>query len=117
MFTNARVVAIMAFLLIPVISVQAAAAELSAKIDREACQVPAYPAHWRVDDQQGAVILSVLVKADGSVADAKVLESSGYSQLDRASLRAGANCKFKPGTKDGQAVPSWVKVRYSWIIN
>jgi protein TonB len=46
-----------------------------------------------------------------------VVQSSGYSALDKASLRASAKCKFKPAAKDSDLAQGWVDVRYSWVIN
>jgi protein TonB len=117
MSTKARAIAIISSMFLSVLSGHALAADRSAKIDESACRTPAYPVQWQADDQQGAVLLSVLVKEDGSVGEAKVLESSGYARIDKASLRAGINCKFKPGTKNGEAAPSWVKMQYSWVLN
>ena len=48
------------------------------------CGVPNYPKAWVEDEVQGTVRLAVLVGADGSVKDAKVVESSGRRMLDSA---------------------------------
>jgi protein TonB len=117
MFTNTRAIAVASFLLLSMLSGLAAAADRPPLIDKSACDAPAYPLAWQNEDKQGAVVLDVLVSADGNVADAKVVESSGYAKLDKASLQAGAKCKFKPATRNGQSAQSWVKVRYLWEIN
>jgi protein TonB len=117
MFTQTRALAITTSLLLSVFCSQAWGAEQTAKIDREACDAPGYRLDWVAADQRGDVVLSMLVNADGKVTDAKVVESSGYAKIDKASLRAGSKCKFSPGTRNGEAVPSWVKIRYSWVIN
>jgi TonB family protein len=56
----------------------------------------------------------VLVDADGSVKQAKVVESSGHRALDRASLRASYTCKFGAAGKDN-GEPGWSTVQYKWI--
>lgn len=117
MFTKARAIAMTSSLLLSVLSGQVLAVDAPAKIDPNACATPNYPLSMRTDEQQGDVLLSVLVDADGNVSDAKVVHSSGYSGLDKASLRAGVKCKFKPSVKNGEATPSLVKMTYSWVIN
>jgi len=117
MFANARAIAVVSSLLLSMLPGLTSAADRPPLIDKSACETPDYPLVWQNEEQQGAVILAMLVGADGNVTDAKVLESSGYSKLDKASLRAGAKCKFKPATKNGEIAQSWVKVRYRWEIN
>jgi TonB family protein len=117
MFTKARAIAMTSSLLLSVLSGQVLAVDTPAKIDPAACATPSYPLALRTDEQQGDVLLSVLVDANGNVSDAKVVQSSGFSSIDKASLRAGVKCKFKPGVKNGEAAPSLVKMTYSWVIN
>lgn len=57
-----------------------------------------------------------MVDADGSVKKGKVVGSSGYRELDKASLRAGANCKFGVKAKDSRT-PGWITVQYQWVVN
>jgi periplasmic protein TonB len=54
---------------------------------------------------QGTVILSSVVRADGSVSDVTIVTSlDEQSGLDQAAVDAMKQWQFKPGTKDGQAV-------------
>ena len=48
---------------------------------------------------------------------AKVVESSGYRALDRASLRAGYSCKFGTGSKKSDSASAWTTVQYKWVVN
>ena len=112
MFTKPA--AIVATLLLS-LGVNASAADQPAKIDAATCAKPEFPARWLSDGTVGQVTLAFLVGADGKVADSKVVESSGHSRIDRASERAAKNCNFKPGARDGQAMPGWAKVRYTWV--
>jgi TonB family protein len=50
------------------------------------------------------------------VQDAKVVESSGYRALDRASLRAGYHCTFA-APKAGDSAAVWTTVQYKWVTN
>ena len=92
----------------------ARAAEPAARLKPATCSVPAYTADLKDEYLQGTVRLAVLVDADGSVKQAKVVESSGHRALDRASLRASYTCKFGAAGRDG-GEPGWSTVQYKWI--
>jgi protein TonB len=53
----------------------------------------------------GSVTLEILVNADGSVRDAKVVESKPRGVFDAAAVTAAMRWKFKPKVVDGQPVP------------
>jgi len=80
------------------------------------CVVPNYPTTWQEDGIQGNVRLAVKVGADGEVHEAKVVESSGYRALDKASLRAGYSCKFGAGSKNSDSASEWTTVQYKWVV-
>lgn len=92
------------------------AAEAAAGPKPGSCSIPDYPAAWMDDGLRVTVRLALLVAADGSVKDAKVVGSSGHRELDKASRLAGANCKFGATPKDSSA-PRWTTVQYLWIPN
>jgi protein TonB len=81
------------------------------------CAVPYYPTTWQQEGIQGNVRLAVRVGADGEVHEAKVVESSGYRALDKASLRAGYSCKFGTGVKNSDSASEWTTVQYKWVAN
>jgi TonB family protein len=93
------------------------AAEPAARLKPASCSVPAYTAAWKDEELQGTVRLAVLVDADGSVKQAKVVESSGHRALDKASLRASYSCKFGSAAKEGDGAPGWSTVQYKWITD
>jgi protein TonB len=81
------------------------------------CAVPYYPADWQDEGVQGNVRLAVRVGADGEVREAKVVESSGYRALDKASLRAGYSCKFGTASKHADSASEWTTVQYKWVAD
>lgn len=95
---------------------QAKAVDRPARIDEKSCEKPSFPVRWLEEGDEGKVTLAFLVDTDGKVLDTRVIESSGFGRVDRASIRAGARCKFQPGAKDGVAAPSWAKVQYAWVV-
>ena len=115
MFAKIRTAAVASTLLLSALA--ANAAESTARLESADCSTPSYRAAWQDDDLQGVVRLAVLVGADGSVQEAKVVESSGYRALDKASLRAGTTCKFEPASKDSANAAVWAVVQYKWVLN
>ena len=72
---------------------------------------PAYPEIARRENQQGTVLLRVLVEADGSVARVEIAQSSGFDVLDRAAAdTVRFRWRFVPGASGGANVTSWVLV-------
>jgi len=53
---------------------------------------------------QGTVEVSIVVDADGTVRDVRVVKAVGLG-LDERAIEAVKQWKFKPGMKDGRAVP------------
>ena len=54
--------------------------------------------------EQGTVLLTVLVKSDGTASDVEVKSSSGFPRLDRAAIEAVKTWRFNPATVDGKPV-------------
>lgn len=72
---------------------------------------PPYPLLSRRLGEEGMVKLSVLVAADGSVAEVTVAKSSGYPRLDRAALETvQTTWRFAPARADGRPVAARVIV-------
>jgi protein TonB len=71
---------------------------------------PEYPPIARKRGYQGNVVLSVLVRRDGTVGDLKVLSSSGHPVLDRAAVAAVKHWLFEPGMRGEEKVEMRVKI-------
>lgn len=71
---------------------------------------PEYPGIARKRGYQGNIVLSVLVRRDGTVGDLKVLSSSGYPVLDRAAVAAVKHWLFEPGMRGEEKVEMRVKI-------
>lgn len=76
-----------------------------------------YPDQSRRLGEEGEVIISVLVGADGKITDGKIEKSSGFERLDKAALeyymRRG---RFLPGTKDGQPIAAWKPIKVTFKL-
>jgi protein TonB len=71
---------------------------------------PIYPRVARRRNYQGTVLLDVRVSAKGTVAEAKVAQSSGYSVLDRSALNSVRHWLFAPARRGNRAIETWVQV-------
>lgn len=67
---------------------------------------PPYPALSQRLGEQGRAVVTVCVKTDGSAESTSLKQSSGYSRLDAAALKAIAGWHFAPATLGGQPVTS-----------
>jgi protein TonB len=71
---------------------------------------PLYPRLSERRNEQGTVILHVLVGADGRVREVGVKSSSGFERLDQAAREAVLDWTFVPGKRNGAAVEMAVDV-------
>lgn len=64
-----------------------------------------YPADLKSQGIEGTAYVQAIVKADGSVADAEIVKSSGYKQFDDEALRLVQSFPaMEPATQDGKAI-------------
>jgi len=61
-------------------------------------------------NEQGTVILRVLVKSDGTAGHIEVKSSSGFPRLDQAAIDAVKKWRFNPATSDGKSIEEWYQV-------
>lgn len=71
---------------------------------------PRYPRLSQSRNEQGTVILGVLVGVDGKVREVVVKTSSGYELLDRTAREAVLGWTFVPGKRNGAPVEMAVDV-------
>jgi protein TonB len=71
---------------------------------------PPYPAEARRLKQEGRVLLSVSVTAEGRVGAAAIKQSSGFPLLDDAALRGVQNWRFRAASVGGLRVASDVEI-------
>ena len=65
-----------------------------------------YPSASRRLSEEGRVMLTITVGADGKAGAATVSQSSGFERLDGAAECVIRRLPFEPGKRDGQAVES-----------
>lgn len=79
---------------------------------------PVYPEQERKDGVQGTVLLSVVVKEDGSVGAVKPLQDvEGHPAFTESAMKAVAQWRFEPGEKDGKAVECQVGIPIKFALD
>jgi protein TonB len=77
---------------------------------------PSYPDISRRLNEQGQVIVRVLVGTKGEVLRAELGKSSGFVRLDRTAVSAVRGWRFLPGKRDGQAEAMWFNVPVNFVL-
>jgi TonB family protein len=70
----------------------------------------AYPRIAVRNQQEGTVVVRLLVLTNGEVGDANLVRSSGYPQLDAAALVGAGNWRYLPALRNGKPVSAEVDV-------
>lgn len=99
------------------VTATAMAAETQPVMDSKSCPAPQYPKVSLMNEETGVVTVGLLVSADGKVTESRIDKSSGHKNLDKAAVNGFSACKFKPGSKDGQAAAIWTKVEFNWTLS
>ncbi len=76
---------------------------------------PAYSEEARKAKYQGTVVLWIVVQADGSVTDVRVVKPLGLG-LDEKAVESVKTWKFKPAQKNGVPVPVLMSVEVSFRL-
>ena len=76
---------------------------------------PDFPKAAMKEGKQGAVVVSVRVEPDGTVSAAKVTKSLS-PRLDAEAVKAAKQWRFKPGTKNGKAVPVETQLEMTFTL-
>jgi protein TonB len=68
---------------------------------------PVYPNLSRRLREEGIVVLEILIKADGTVSEIRIKNSSGYKRLDDSAVKAVKYWRYQPATQGGKAIDFW----------
>jgi protein TonB len=71
---------------------------------------PQYPELARKAGIEGNAVVKALVDIDGSIAEVKILKSSGNQMLDQAALVAAKNARFTPAKQRDKYVRVYVSI-------
>ena len=84
-------------------------------LDAAQC-VPTWPEAAIGLGESGTASLLLRVGPDGTVSNATVASSSGFQDLDDATIAAASKCKFSPALKKGKPVVSSVPFTHVWTL-
>ncbi|HEU5480059.1 MAG TPA: TonB family protein, partial [Candidatus Tumulicola sp.] len=77
---------------------------------------PVYPESARAKHETGAVVLKVLVGADGKAKQFILFKSSGHKDLDDAVLAAAKASTYNPATRGSTPVVGFYDVTYRFTL-
>ena len=77
---------------------------------------PQYPKGARLRGEQGNVGLEILVNAEGTVDEVKIVTSSGFAELDEAAVKAAKAAKFRPAESGGRMVASTARLTLTFRL-
>jgi len=78
---------------------------------------PTIPDSLRSDAIDATVIAEFQVGADGVPTGVRITQSSGNSDLDDLALKTARQWRFKPATREGQAVESTVRLHIEFQVD
>jgi len=79
---------------------------------------PLYSPRMIREGNQGTIEVDVYVLPNGRVGDARVAKSTGFQELDLATLEeAKRKWRLQPATRDGVAFAQWHRVRVTFKLN
>lgn len=115
MMTRTRLLSTLTAALLACVTLQAQADD-TAPVDMSGCNTAAYKRDWETNEESGKVLLAFQLDASGKVKAVKLVESSGWPDLDSASVRALKQCVFKAANSSSATPENWETVRYSWVL-
>lgn len=75
-----------------------------------------YPDASKRAGEEGACRVEMHVMANGSISDATIVKTSGFSRLDAACLKGVLGQRMLPATEDGKPVDSTTVIRIHWSL-
>ncbi|MFT7561603.1 MAG: protein TonB [Flavobacteriales bacterium] len=77
---------------------------------------PAYPKMSRRLGEKGTVVLEILIKANGSVAEVRLKKTSGFARLDKTAISAIKRWRYQPAMRGDKAVEYWYQQALEFIL-
>jgi len=77
---------------------------------------PAYPAMSKRLNEQGQVMVKILIGADGVPQKVELQKSSGFERLDKAALEDALRRRYVPGKRGGVAETMWFFRPYTFNL-
>jgi protein TonB len=81
------------------------------RVDASGNNQTVYPIGSQSKGEEGTVTLTVLVRPNGRGTKVKLINSSGFQDLDIAAIQTVMNWHFLPATDNGEAVSDWTNLQ------
>ena len=78
---------------------------------------PNYPSDERLAGHEGRVVVRVLIGTDGRVKDVQQVSAASTAFFEATRKQALAKWRFKPGTRDGEAVEAWHTMAVRFVLD
>ncbi|MBN2715907.1 MAG: energy transducer TonB [Deltaproteobacteria bacterium] len=76
-----------------------------------------YPARARRNNQEGYVVINILINSDGAVEKVKILESVPIGVFDSVTADWARSLKFTPAYYNGKPVKTWARRRIPFQLS
>ena len=77
---------------------------------------PVYPPMSKRLNEQGTVLVRVLIGVDGTAKKVELQQSSGFDRLDQAALKVAREWRYVPGKRDGVPQAMWFNVPFTFQL-
>ena len=77
---------------------------------------PVYPPMSKRLNEQGTVLVRVLIGVDGTAQRAEIQQSSSFDRLDQAALATVLKWRYVPGKRAGKPEAMWFTVPIAWVL-
>ena len=67
-------------------------------------------------NEQGTVLVRVLIGVDGTAQRAEIQQSSSFDRLDQAALATVLKWRYVPGKRAGKPEAMWFTVPIAWVL-
>jgi protein TonB len=103
----------------PALATVAPAAAVAARFDADYLHNPApiYPHASRRNQEEGRVLLKVLVSAEGTTKRLQIEQSSGFARLDDAAVNAVRQWRFVAARRGNEVLEDWVLVPINFRLD
>lgn len=77
---------------------------------------PPYPPMSKRLNEQGKVVVRVLIGIDGAAQKAEIQQSSGFDRLDQSAIATALRWRYVPGKRAGVPEAMWFNVPISFVL-
>lgn len=78
---------------------------------------PAYPSISRRLQEEGIVVLELLILPNGTVGEVRIKTSSGFDRLDQTAMKAVKRWRYLPAKRGDKAIPYWYLQPLEFSLN